>query len=180
MSVQDHSRWVELSAGVSTVTRTLYEALSYSQSYETVGGVVVHRMLDGTGVRQSNWSKLRTSLSGNGGMPLGFSGLDYTQVLTLKCGAQRAITSLSNVIVVPSEHRVDSGYLPVGRKRIEGLYEAAEVSVAGNTITVTTDAAADSYMVQYFPQIQVIMNDPAESFDWGDNSSSWSLTAEQI
>ena len=180
MSTQDLPRWVELDDGINTVELTLYEALHYSQSYEAIGGNTVHRMLDGTGVKQSNWSKIKTTLSGDGGIPLGFTALDYSGLITMKCGAQRAVSSGLNVIAIPANRRVDPAYVPTAKKRIGGLFLPAAVNVVGNTATVVLDGLADAYMVLYHPQIQVLMNDPSESFNVGDASSGWSISAEEF
>jgi len=179
-NVQDLPKWVELDDGVNLATVTFYEALGYSQGYEKIGGNVLHRTLDGTGVKQHNWAKLKTAVSGKGGLPLGFSGLDYTGLLTLKCGAARSITSSANAIVVPASRRVDPPYLPTGKKLVDGFYLDAPVNIAGNTVTVTLDAQATAYMVLYFPQLQVYMNDPSESTDIISASASWSFVAEEF
>ena len=179
-SVQNHSRWVELSDGVNSAVLTLYEALQYSQTFENIGGNILHRTLDGTGVKQTNWSKIKTTLSGSGGLPLGFTSLDYSGVITMKCGVQRSVTSASNVIAIPAGRRADSGYTPVAKKRVDGFFVDAVVSMVGNTATVTLDAAAEAYMVLYFPEINVFMNDPSESFDVGAASTGWSITAEEF
>lgn len=179
-SIQDLPRWAELDDGVNLVQLSVYEGLESSQTYESIGGNTLHRMLDGTGVKQTNWAKIKTTLSGSGGLPLGFSGLDYSDLLTLKCGAYRSISSASNVIVIPANRRVDVGYEPTAKKRIDGFYIDAVVNMAGNTGTVVLDAQATAYMVLYYPQIQVFMNDPSESLDIRSNSTGWSITAEEF
>lgn len=184
MGVQDHPRWLELSDGVNTVTLTLYEALQYTQTYENIGGNSVLRMLDGAAVKQTNWSKLSTTISGSGGLPLGFSELNFDGFLTLKCGAPRAVSSTSNAITLPNELRSDIGYTPTARKRVDGFFVPTLPPVitnpAGETLaTVPVDATADAYMVLYYPEILVVMNNPSDSFDWGEASSNFNITAEQ-
>ena len=179
MSVQDHAKWIKLNDGTNTVELSLYEALGYSQTYEKIGGRATFRTLDGTGVKQQNWVRLKTTVSGNGGLPLGMSALDYAGFLTLSCGAPRSISSANNAIVVPAARRTDDPYNPTGLKRINGFLIPAPVVMAGNTATVTPDGNADSYAVLYYPEILVMMNDPSESFDIHDVSSGWSFTAEE-
>lgn len=179
MSIQDHPRWLELNDGNIVVPISLYEALSYSQSYENIGGHSQIRTLDGTGLKQRNWGKIRTAVSGNGGIPIGLSGLDFSDSLVLKCGAPRLINSPSNVVVVPNERRIDAPYLPYAYKRVEGALMPAEHLLAGNTLTITIDPEADLYGAAYYPEIEVLMNNPSEGFDWGGNDTSWSFTAEQ-
>jgi len=178
-NIDNLPRWFELSDGVHTCKVHLYEALEYTQTYEKFGGSVLHRMLSGKGIKQTNWAKLRTALSGNGGMPLGFSALNYAGVLTLKCGTQRAISQATNVIVIPAARRTDTGYEPVAFKCVDGFWVEAAMSLSGNTATITADGAATAYMAQYYPQLSVLMDDPNESYNWGEASSSWSITAEE-
>jgi len=178
--IQQLPRWAELDDGINLVQLSLYESLENSQTYESIGGNTLHRMLDGTGVKQTNWAKIKTTLSGSGGLPLGFSGLDYSGLLTLKCGAKRAVSSTLNVLAIPSNRRIDGTYQPTAKKRIDGFYVDAVVNVVANTATVVLDVQATAYMVLYYPQIQVFMNDPSESLDIRTESSGWSITAEEF
>lgn len=180
MSAQDLARWVELSDGVDTLSISFHEALNYIQSYENIGGHATFRTLDGTGVKQQNWSKLKTSVSGNGSTPSSLSGLDYSGAITLKCGAYRKAVSTSNVIVVPADRRGDAGYEPRGMKRVRGVFLPASISTTGNTATVEIDAEANAYSVVYYPEIIVLMNNPSEGFSVGNEETSWSFTAEQV
>lgn len=180
MAISDLDRWFELSDGVNTIKVTLYEALDYSQTYEIFGGSTVHRMLDGSAVKQTNWRKLRTTLSGNGGIPLGMSALDYTGTLTLKCGVTRSISSVNNIIPLPVARRIDTGYTPSARKIIDGIAVPTTSSLTGDTLTVTVDPLAQGYIASYFPELVVTMNDPSETFSYSGNSSGWSIIAEEV
>lgn len=180
MGISDLPRWVQIDDGVTLVDIPFVEALGYTQTYEKFGGRVTHRTLDGTGVKQQNWVKLKTTLSGNGAYPLGFAGLDFSGPLTVKCGAPRKVSSASNVIVIPADRRADAPYLPYATKTVNGIALPAGVSLGGNTATVTPDASASGYSVLYFPQITALADDPSESYDAIDDSSSWSITAEEV
>lgn len=177
---ENHPRWVEIDDGSNLAEVSLYEALSYNQTYENFGGHVVHRMLDGTGVKQNNWGKIRTTLSGSGGMPLSFRSINYNGALTLKCGVPRSIQSTSNVIAIPAARRADTGYLPQGFKRVAGFWLPSPVNVVVNTATVTIDPSATHYKVDFYPELPVFMNDPSETYNWDNVNTSWSITAEEI
>lgn len=179
MSLLDHPIWVQLSDGLITADISFSEALSYSQTYEVIGGRSTFRTLDGTAVKQQNWTKLKTTVSGSGSLPVGLVGLDFSQPLTLKCGAPRKISSNSNVIVIPANRRTETSHIPFAFKYIDGIPEKADLSLVGNVATVTADGSASGYSVSYYPQIEVIMDDPNESADLLGSDYQWSMTAEE-
>jgi len=69
--------------GTSTVNVDADATGELSESFENLGGSTIIRMLDGTGVKQENWTKWRITLVGRGWVPPGLWDLDYTQQLTL-------------------------------------------------------------------------------------------------
>ena len=96
MGMQDHARWLNISDGTLTATMTVYEQLQFTQTYETIGGFTVARMMDGAAVKQTNWQKLKTTISATGGLPPGIADLDYTLPITIMCAVPRAITRPTN------------------------------------------------------------------------------------
>ena len=169
-SIEDHARWFELSDGTLSYKATIYEALNYTQNCEVLGGFSTIRMMDGTGIKQSQWQKLRISISGSGGIPPGITDLDYTKVITLKCGAPRAITRATNSFTVIPPHRTDTGYTPIVFKLVEGFWVSLDATGTGT-----------KFLMIYYPQINAIVNPPQESYTWdGASPSSWSIIAEEI
>ena len=179
MSLIDHPIWVQLTDGTTIVDIAFPEAQSYSQSYETIAGRSIFRTLDGTGVKQQNWSKLKTTLSGGGCLPVGLDGLDFGLPITIKCGASKKASSSSNVIALPSERRADPGYEPFAFKYIGGISYKTTLTLVGNIATVLADGAAQGYSVSYYPEIEAIVNEPSESTALLEQSTQWSLTAEE-
>jgi len=179
MSLIDHPIWVQLSDGVITVDISFSEAQSYTQAYEIIAGRSIFRTLDGTAVKQQNWTKLKTTLSGGGALPIGLGGLDFTLPVTLKCGAARKVASTSNVIAIPANRRAETSHAPFAFKYIDGIPYATTLSLAGNLATIPVDPSAQGYSVSYYPEIEVIMNEPSESRDLLGGDSQWSLTAEE-
>jgi len=196
MSQNDlHPMWFELSDGVNSVSVTFVESLDYSQSYSHIGGSTVTRLMSGRGVKQSNWSKLATTISGSGMLPPGLSTLDYTGIMLLRCGAPRAVVSLTPLVALPPyrkdiygqptaavDFRLDDIYVPVAKAYIDNLWLPTSVSLTGNVATCTPVTGATRYRVDYFPELEVVIQEePSDSFSSsGDSSYSWSFSAEQV
>jgi len=180
MALKDHSRWFSLADASEEVQVLFYEAHGYTQTYEAVGGSTRFRMMNGDGVKQSNWSRILTTISGSGCLPVALTGLDYDLPLTLKCGAPRHKASSSNVIMIPAEHRTDAGYEPQGFVLLGDFWAPQPSSLLGSVVTIDVHAQAEGYRVAYFPELSVLMDDPSESYDWSQAQSGWSLTAEQV
>lgn len=179
MSLIDHPIWVQLSDGSITVDISFSEAQSYSQNYEIISGSSIFRTLDGTGVKQQNWTKLKTTITGSGALPAGLSGLDFSLPITLKCGAARKVASTSNVIAIPANRRTELTNLPFAFKYIDGIPYRTTLVFAGNVATIPVDGLAQGYSVSYYPEIEVIMNDPTESVELIGDQFQWSLAAEE-
>lgn len=150
-----------------------------NQSYEPIQAVNRVRMMDGTLIQQSSWSgKLLTSIDGSGIIPVGLQSLDYSSAITIKCVAERAVTSASNVIDIPSARRSD--YAPEGRALVGGKWQSTPVAMAGDTATLTAVAGASQYQAIYWPELVCYCNPPSESRGARDSSYGWSLDGEQV
>lgn len=156
------------------------QALGVAQRDEWFGGTARLRMANGDGLQQTTWRKLRIVISASGWMPPGLRALDYDQPLVLKCGAPVAITSGATVIELPAARRTDAGYLPFARAHTARGDVDTAVSVAGNTATCTAVADAIGYSVLYYPQITVLADPPAASYDTSGAASSWEITCEEV
>lgn len=169
-SIEDHSRWFEISDGTLSYKASVYECLNFTQTYETIGGFSTIRMLDGSALKQTQWQKLRTTLSGGGLVPLGMADLDFSGALTIKCGVPRAITRPTNSFSLTAPHRTDTGYAPVTFKLVDGFW-----------IPVAASGTATKYMLLYYPELVCTASPPQESYNWdGSTPSSWTLNAEEI
>jgi hypothetical protein len=170
MSIEDQSRWFELSDGTLSVKVTVYEALNYSQGYEVIGGDSTLRTMNGTAIKQTNWQKIKTSLSGSGGLPLGMSDLNYSLPITIKCGTPRAIVRPTNSFSLVVPHRTDQGYAPITLKLVEGFW-----------VPLASSGTGTSFMLLYYPLLTCFFKPPQENFSWdGSSPSSWSLSGDEI
>lgn len=181
--------WATRSFEVGTVRIEVPQSLNMEQTYEEFGGVTTHRMLDGAAYRQSNWTKLRAVISVSGMVTPGLDGvyvsgnlygIDWLLPQIIKCGVARTLTSASNVIMLPSARRTDSGYEPTGLALVDGMWRETPVALVGNTATLTVVTGAIRYMVGYFPQFTAYIENPAVRFDRTASTYSWTITAEEI
>lgn len=172
--------WTTRNFAIGTAIIEVPQALQFSQTYEEFGGVNTLRMADGSAVRQSNWSKLRTTLSGEGFVPPGLAGITWKTQQTLKCGIARAIQSSNNVIAIPAARRTDAGYEVKGYALKDGMWRPSPVEVVSNTATVTAVSGAVAYMVEYFPQFTAFIEAPQTDFNRTTGTFRWTINAEEI
>jgi hypothetical protein len=158
---------------------TVQAAGEIEQSFDDIGGSAIIRMLDGTGIKQSHWRKLRTRITGSGQVPPGLAGLNYDDELLLKsCGA-RSIQAATNVITVPAARRTDAGYEPRGYAIVNGMYAFTPLALVGDVATLTAVSGAQGYGVKYWPQLTVLA-EFSESNQETRSIWSWQIEAEEV
>lgn len=154
-------------------------AYTLTQSYTEIGGSTLHRMLNGAGVKQQHWSKLRTVISGSGRVPIGLNSLDYTSPIEIQCMAAMSLSSSStNVFTLPAARRSD--WAPVGYALVDGRLVRTSCAVATNTATLGTVSGASGYQVLYWPTLTVYAGKPTISYNGRAADGGWSLEAEEV
>jgi hypothetical protein len=155
--------------------------LGISHVYRVIGGFSTRRLLSGAAFKQSHWEKLEVVISASGISPLGLTGLDYNQSMTLKCGEPRNIRSQSNVIAITTKRRTDAGYSPRAYAYFANSQSVeTALTITSHTATLVAVTGAIGYAVEYYPELIVVCNPPEETFDQQTGSVSWSLTAEEL
>lgn len=156
-------------------------ALDHDQQIEAIGAMSTVRLLDGSAVRQTAWrGKLRVTLSGSGWTPLGLSGLDYTQAMTLKCAIPETVQSAVAAITLPAARRTDSGYAPFAQAHMaDGSTVDTSVSVVGDVATCTAISGAIGYSVWYWPQLTVFADEPTRTGSAGTGDFGWQIVCEE-
>ena len=150
-----------------------------TQDYEPIQAVNRVRMMSGALQQQTAWNgKILTTISGSGLIPAGIQSLDFTSTITIKCIAERTVTSASNVIAVPSSRRSDYGV--EGRALVDGVWQSTPVSMATNVATLTTVAGATQYQAIYWPELICFLDPPSENRDARTSTYAWSITAEEV
>lgn len=154
--------------------------LEFSQTYEAIGGNVLHRMQSGRAIKQTHYKKLRTSLSGQGWVPTGLDGLEYSESMILKCAAPRSISSESYQIVIPSYRRNDPGFEPKGYALVKGHLIETTLVMQEDIAILNPVGYALSYQVHYYPQILVFAEPPQVQSNITGAEFSWSITCEEV
>ncbi|RLC99624.1 MAG: hypothetical protein DRI46_09130 [Chloroflexi bacterium] len=153
--------------------------ITISQTYQDIGGFTSHRMMNGAGIKQTHWTKIGTSISGQGFLPNGIDALDFGQPLVLKCGAALAIQSVSNVMTLPVNRRSDVAV--TARAILDTDFQSrTPVNVVGDIATVDVVAGAQGYLVFYYPQITVFATPVQENIDLNNSTWDWSIECEEI
>lgn len=160
----------------------LFASLGINQTYENIGGFLVRRTMDGSAIKQQQWTKLSTSVSGRGSIPAGFDELDFTQPLLMRCIGVRGITSADNVVELPAARRSDTGFEPSGFARLNGefLWQSTTINIVGDTATLGIVSGAAQYRVEYFPEFTVFSNPPRIDVDERGKELSWTINAEEV
>lgn len=148
------------------------------QSDNPLLGESVIRLSGGEGVKMTHWGKAAGSISGQGWMPPGLDGLDYSQPLELRLTAQESMVSDDQVLVLPSAPRPDRepwAFALVGERWIE-----AASSVSGQTVTVDLVVGATKYMAQWMPVYNVFASKPPKTQSSGQGSFGWTIAWEEV
>lgn len=159
----------------------LVSLATYTESYSRVdNGQAKHRVNAGGLKRTIHWSKKAISISGGGHIPSGLSDLDYTTDLEYSSGRTRSISSVSNIIVIPSARRIDVGFEPCAFAILANRAVATPISLLGDVATITPVADALTYQIKYYPKILVAAEQPTDSYNRATGDYSWSIDMEQV
>lgn len=162
----------------------LQATYSLSQQYSPIGGYATLRTLGGVGIKQTNWTRIRTSVSGSGTIPPGLIGLDYSASLLMQCIGPRQVTSISNIMTIPTGRRSDVPFEPMGFGRVGGQtggwVQTTTLSLIGDTISLDPVGGADLYRVEYYPELTVFAQEPNETPQPHSREFGWTLNAEEV
>jgi hypothetical protein len=149
-------------------------------SVEGLAGTARPRMSDGALVQMTHWSgKASGTISGQGWMPPGLDGLDYTQPLELLSAQQESITGTALVVVLTSQVRPD--HAPWAQALVGEQWVPTPCALNGDVVTTTAVAGATLYTVSWFPMFSVFASKPSKGLSVGNAAAphSWSITWEQ-
>jgi hypothetical protein len=150
-----------------------------SQNYTPIQAVSRVRMMNGSLTQQTAWrNKLQTQISGDGIAPAGFQLIDWSEPVTIKCIAERSVTSLTNVIAIPSARRADYGV--AGRALVGNRFVNTAVAMDGDEATLTAVSGAIAYQAYYWPELICYADPPSETRNARSADYGWSLVAEEV
>jgi len=157
-------------------------ALDIDQSYESIGGETTLRTIDGTGIKQETWRKLRTTISGGGWIPPGLAALDTAASIAVACIAPQGIVAdAGRQATLPAARRADAGHTPWAIALMpDGGQQATAIGIVGNVATADAVSGAVGYLVQYFPLVTCWINRPTQSFSRGGGAYRWEIIAEEV
>jgi len=163
-------------AGVEIAT----QSFPFKQTYRMVGGATTHRMLNGAGIKQTHWTKLATTISGDGIVPPGLAAVDWSVPIEIRCVAPRSITSTTTSATLPAARRSDFANAVKACAIVGGNLRPTTVSVAGDVATAAAVAGASGYQFAYFPKLYFHSDGVEESANVAESDFGWSLMAEEI
>jgi hypothetical protein len=167
---------------IGSIEIPLRSALDCATAYEQIGGETILRTINGTGIRQETWKRLRATISGSGWIPPGLDAVDSTQQQVVAFAAPLSVgCDGSRQATLPAGRRSDSGYAPwaIALLADGGIIETP-VSVVGNVATADAVSGAIGYQAWYYPQVTAWVSRPSQSLDHPTATWSWELLVEQV
>lgn len=149
-----------------------------SQTYEVFGGGTIRRFINGAGVKQNNWDKLKTQISGSGIVPPGLDQMSIAGEITLSCISERAYHTTSLTPTLPRTPRTD--YPPRVRAYTDDGYVETDAVTVGSDVTITAVGGADFYVVSYYPVMTVLLAGTSTAEDNNGAEYSWSIEFEEV
>jgi hypothetical protein len=167
----------------STKSKQAESQLTLMAGAATGIGLLGKRMLDtadSVAIKQTHFNKLRTVLSGQGWVPAGLDGLDYSIPLLLKCAAPRSVSSTNTQFTIPANRRNDSGFEPKSFAVVSGNLTETEITLNADIVNLDTVTGALTYQIYYYPEILVFAESPQVQGNMTGAEFSWTLTCEEV
>jgi hypothetical protein len=148
------------------------------QSDTPLLGESVIRLSGGAGVKMTHWGKASGTISGQGWMPPGLDGLDYSQPLELRLTSQESIVGDAREFMLTSTPRDDQApwaFALVGTQWVE-----TGCSFGSGVATADLVVGASKYMVHWMPMYSVFASKPPKTQSSGQGSFGWTITWEEV
>lgn len=158
-------------AGISIAPVAGFEV---RQTLDPIEAKTILRTLNGTGIQQSRWKKLQSTITGSGWLPDGLDALNTDNAVAVSCIEPLSVASASNGITIPRTFRTDSPYAPQGAAIVDGQLISTPVSLAGAVATLTAVPGATQYHVVYYPIITGFVS-IRRQFDDAQQTHNWTI-----
>ncbi len=165
---------------IGEVSIPITAGIELSQTYELIGGTIIHRMQSGKAIKQSHFRKLKTVLAGKGWIPTGLDELDYSKPLLLKCATPLSISNKNNQIVLSARYRTDTCYFPKSFGLVNGHLIETKLIIEGSSAMLEHVSNAKLYQVHYYPELYVYAEPPQVHGNVTSAELAWSITCEEV
>lgn len=146
-------------------------------SEETIGGDSLLRMSDGAAVKMTTWGRMAGSISGQGFIPPGLDGLDYSAPLELRSTQVNTMQGTALEYILPGTPRPDVE--PWAFAQINKHWLPTPCVTVDGVATVTAVAGASAYQVWWMPVYSVFARRPPKQQSSATASHSWSIAWEE-
>lgn len=148
------------------------------QSDNPLLGESIIRLSGGEGVKMTHWGKAAGTISGQGWMPPGLDGLDYSQPLEQRLTAQESMVSNERMLALTSTPRDD--WAPWAFALVGPRWVEVGCVVDGLIVTVDQVVGATRYMAQWMPVYNVFASKPPKTQSSGQGSFGWTIAWEEV
>jgi hypothetical protein len=170
-----------VSPEIGSVKIPIAAGLRMNQRYSVANSVARMRTVSGGMIQHYVWERLITTISGDGGIPVGLAGLDYSQQMTVKSCVPRSLYSSGLSVAVPDNRRMDVPVVSFAILSSNGrAVGKTNVSVTNHVATITAVSGALYYNTWYWPEFTAVVSPPEEQVDRTGWSFNWSITAEEV
>lgn len=144
---------------------------------DVIGGDALLRLSGGPAVKMTRYERMAGTISGQGWLPPGLDGLDYSQPLELRSTQVSAIQGPGPTFTLPSTPRPDKE--PWAYAVLGGELVPAACSTVDGVVTVSPVAGASAYQVWWLPVYSVFARRPPRQQSNSTATQGWSIVWEE-
>lgn len=163
---------------IAGIPLPIQAGLDIRQTLDPVEAKTLLRTLNGTGILQSRWKKLSSTITGTGWLPDGLDAIDTDAAVSVSCIAPLSVASASNIITIPRVCRTDAPYDPHGASIVGMQMIPTPVVMAGSVATLTPVSGATQYHIVYYPVITGFVTIRRQSLD-AEQEHSWEIEVQE-
>lgn len=142
-----------------------------------IGGDALLRLSNGAAVKMTRYQRQGGSISGQGWIPPGLDGLDYSLPLELRSTQVSVMQKTGLAFTLPSTPRPD--YAPWAFALVGDELIATPCTAVARDVTVTPVTGARAYQVWWLPVYSVFARRPPRQQSSGSAAQAWSIAWEE-
>lgn len=148
------------------------------QSADPLEASTVLRMSGGFGIKMTAWEKAAGTISGQGWMPPGLDGLDYSAPIELRSTQVSTMQGTVLEYTLPDTPRPDVE--PWAFALLGDQWQPTPCVTDAGVATVTAVVGAELYQVWWLPVYSVYARRPAKQQSSATGTQSWSINWEEV